>query len=113
MVIVFGHIWYLKTRGKRDRTWKTRGGGGGRYHSFLQGSYRNNIVNHGLKFNLRVLFITAVFMYILKAHFSFNCLMFIFTMVIWVTQFQNELMVEIYSKSLDRTIGKVLLIKFS
>ena len=27
--------------------------------------------------------------------------------------FQNELMVEIYSKSLVRTIGKVLLMKFS
>ena len=33
--------------------------------------------------------------------------------VIWVNFFQTELMVEIYSKSLVRTIGKVLLMKFS
>ena len=31
----------------------------------------------------------------------------------WVNISQNELMVEIYSKSLVRAIGKVLLIKFS
>ena len=34
-------------------------------------------------------------------------------MVIWVTNFQTELMVEIYSKSLVRAIGKVLLMTFS
>ena len=51
-------------------------GGGGDITIFLQGSYRDNVVNHGLKFNLRVLFITAVFIYILKAHFSFSCLIF-------------------------------------
>ena len=33
--------------------------------------------------------------------------------VIWFKVFQTELMVEIYSKSLVRAIGKVLLIKFS
>ena len=33
--------------------------------------------------------------------------------VIQVNIFQNELMVEIYSKSLVRATGKVLLIKFS
>ena len=34
--------------------------------------------------------------------------------VIWVNNFQTEIMVEIYSKSLFRTIGKkVLLMKFS
>ena len=34
--------------------------------------------------------------------------------VIWVNRFQTELMAEkIYSKSLVRAIGKVLLIKFS
>ena len=32
--------------------------------------------------------------------------------VIWVNLFQIELMVEIYSKSLVRAIGKVLLVKF-
>ena len=33
--------------------------------------------------------------------------------VIWVKILQNELMVEIYFKSLVRAIGKVLLVKFS
>ena len=33
--------------------------------------------------------------------------------VIWVKYLQTELMVEIYSKSLVRAIGKVLLVKFS
>ena len=33
--------------------------------------------------------------------------------VIWVQNFQTEFMVEIYSKSLIRAIGKVLLMKFS
>ena len=33
--------------------------------------------------------------------------------VIQVNNFQNELMVEIYSKNLVRAIGKVLLMKFS
>ena len=33
--------------------------------------------------------------------------------VIWVINFQTELVVEIYSKSLVRAIGKVLLMKFS
>ena len=33
--------------------------------------------------------------------------------VIWVKFFQTELMVESYSKSLVRAIGKVLLVKFS
>ena len=33
--------------------------------------------------------------------------------VIWVRFFQNELMVDIYSKSLVAAIGKVLLMKFS
>ena len=33
-------------------------------------------------------------------------------MVLWVIFFQTELMVEIYSKSLVRAIGKVLLTKF-
>ena len=33
--------------------------------------------------------------------------------VIWVHFFQTELMVEIYSKSLVRAIGKLLLMKFS
>ena len=33
--------------------------------------------------------------------------------VIWVKDFLNELMVEIYSKNLVRAIGKVLLMKFS
>ena len=32
---------------------------------------------------------------------------------IWVKDIQTELMVEIYSMSLVRAIGKVLLIKFS
>ena len=32
--------------------------------------------------------------------------------VIWVKSFQTQLMVQIYSKSLVRAIGKVLLIKF-
>ena len=35
------------------------------------------------------------------------------TVVIWVKNFQNELMIEIYSKSLVRAIFKVLLIKIS
>ena len=35
------------------------------------------------------------------------------TVVIWVKICQSELMAEIYSKSLIRAIGKVLLIKFS
>ena len=34
-------------------------------------------------------------------------------MVIWVKNFQTELMVEIYFKSLVRAIGKVLIMKFS
>ena len=34
-------------------------------------------------------------------------------MVIWDNIFQTKLMVEIYSKSRVRAIGKVLLIKFS
>ena len=34
-------------------------------------------------------------------------------MVIWDNFFQTELMVEIYSKSQVRAIGKVLLMKFS
>ena len=34
-------------------------------------------------------------------------------MVIYVNFFQTELMVEIYSKSLVRAIGKVLLMEFS
>ena len=34
-------------------------------------------------------------------------------LVIWVKFFQTELMVEIYSKSLVRAIGKVLLMTFS
>ena len=34
-------------------------------------------------------------------------------MVIWVRIVQTELMVEIYSKSLVRAIGKVLLMRFS
>ena len=33
--------------------------------------------------------------------------------VIWVNNFQTELMVEIYSKSLVRAIGKVSLVTFS
>ena len=32
---------------------------------------------------------------------------------IWVIFFQTELMAEIYSKSLARAMGKVLLMKFS
>ena len=32
---------------------------------------------------------------------------------VWVDIFQNELMLEIYSKSLVRAISKVLLMKFS
>ena len=34
-------------------------------------------------------------------------------MVTWVNIFQNELIVEIYSKSLFRDIGKVLVMTFS
>ena len=34
-------------------------------------------------------------------------------MVIWVKNLQTELMVEIYSKSLVRAIGKVFLMKLS
>ena len=34
-------------------------------------------------------------------------------MVIWVNNFQTEIMVEIFSKSLVRAIGKVLLMKLS
>ena len=34
-------------------------------------------------------------------------------MVIWVKQFQTEIMFEIYFKSPVRTIGKVLLVEFS
>ena len=34
-------------------------------------------------------------------------------MVIWLKNFQTELMVEIYFKSLVRAIGKVLIMKFS
>ena len=33
--------------------------------------------------------------------------------VIWVKRFETEIMVEIFSKSLVRTIGKVLLMKCS
>ena len=33
--------------------------------------------------------------------------------VIWIKVFQTELMVKMYSKSLVRAIGKVLLMKFS
>ena len=33
--------------------------------------------------------------------------------VVWVTNFQSELMIKIYSKSLVRATGKVLLIKWS
>ena len=35
------------------------------------------------------------------------------TVVIWVNIFETELMVEIYSKSLVRTIGKVLRMTFT
>ena len=34
-------------------------------------------------------------------------------MVMWVKDFHTELVVEIYSKSLFRAMGKVLLMKFS
>ena len=34
-------------------------------------------------------------------------------MVIWVKKIQTEIMVEVYSKSVVRAIGKVLLMKFS